>query len=68
VQGVVAGGEFLLAGGGAVVAPVGRGCGFGGGTQAGQSGFAGGGADLAELISPMAFCLVRSSRLGLSCA
>ena len=53
VQGLVAGGEFLLAGGGVVVAALGGGGGFGGGAQAGQAGVAGGGADLAELVSDL---------------
>ena len=50
VQGVVAGREFLLPGGGVVVAVLGCGSGFGAGAQTGQSGLAGRGADLAELV------------------
>ena len=50
VQGLVAGRECLLPGGGAGVAAGGGGLGFGAGAEAGQAGLAGGGADLAELI------------------
>ena len=49
-QSLVAGREFLLARGGAGVAAVPGGGGFGGGVQASQAGLPGGGADLAELI------------------
>jgi hypothetical protein len=42
VQGVVAGGEFLLASGGVLVAVLAGCCGFGSGAQAGQAGLAGG--------------------------
>ena len=50
LQGPVAGSQLVLARGLVVVAaPVG-GAGLGGGTQAGQAGVPGGGADLAELV------------------
>ena len=51
MQGLVAGREFLLAGGGAVVAATGGGIGFGVEAQAGQAGVPCGGADLAELVA-----------------
>jgi hypothetical protein len=50
VQGVVAAREFLMPGGGVVVAVLGCGSGFGADAQTGQSGLACGGADLAELV------------------
>jgi hypothetical protein len=46
----------VLAGGGAVVTALASGCGFGGGTQAGQARVPGSGADLSELIPDVSRC------------
>ncbi len=51
MQGLVAGRQFLMAGGVGVVALFLGGVGFGGGAEAGQVGVAGGSAGLAEFIA-----------------
>ena len=51
VQGLVAGGQFLLPTGLLVLGAALRGFGLGGGAGGGQAGLAGAGADLAELIA-----------------
>ena len=66
VQGVVAGREVLLPGGGVVVAAVSGGCGVGGGAQAGQACLAGGGADLAELVPHVLRCPGGLDRIGVA--
>ena len=55
-QSLVAGRKLLLARGGAGIAAVTGGCGFGAGAQAGQARLPGGSADLAELIPDVWRC------------
>ena len=66
VQGLVAGREFLLAGGGVVVAVLFGGGGFGTCAQAGQAGLEGGGADLAELVPDLLRCPGGLDRVGVA--
>ena len=56
MQGLVAVGEFLLPGGGVVLAAAVSGFGFGAGAEGGQVGVPGGGADLAQLIGDVGGC------------
>ena len=66
MQGLVAVREFLLPGGGVVLAAAAGGFGFRAGAQGGQVGVPGGGADLAQLVTDVPGCPGGFDRVGVA--
>jgi hypothetical protein len=64
MQGLVAVREFLLPGGGVVLAAAVGGFGFRAGAKAGQVGVPGGGADLAQLVTHALAAQIPAARFG----